>query len=419
MKSIQELLSDEYDERIRKIINKRDKNGNTPLHYAVSNWPQKVVKDMLKLGADLSIANKAQRIPLEMLPKNTINEFLDDHCMSSDGFDALDDDEYYYGSNDDEKGNEDDDRFYKELLDDYDPKFMTNIVQSPITFKYDLLSPTPYIKRDLSSNESKPDINYSTPSEMSVLNALCNSKEHRELVTHPVITSFVLLKWKLVNKCYNRNMRMNVLLVYCLTWYIYYRFGGLEWNSKCEMQSASLASNNLNFTAYCQLHMEEYLNLTKNEKYGELENMHFKERWRYYIDGIYAEEGICLYTDFFYIFFAIISVALIILMVKDTIRDFFPKASRKKGNQVQKIRCMSYIVPVGIDSINIILLILTLIFSVRSLWMVISVIFLIRILSEVSQLITWPATYFKKPSNWADIGILSLISVVLYVIMNF
>ena len=258
MKSIQELLTDEYDERIRKIINKRDKNGNTPLHYAVSNWPQKVVKDMLKLGADLSIDNKAQRIPLEMLPKNTINEFLDDYCMSSDGFDALDDDEYYYGSNDDEKGNEDDDRFYKELLDDYDPKFMTNIVQSPITFKYDLLSPMPYTKRDL-------EINDSTPFEMSVLNAICKSKEHRELVTHPVITSFVWLKWKLVNKCYNRNMRMDILLVYCLTWYIYYRFGGLEWNNKCEMESTYLASNNINFTTFCQVHKEDYLNLTKKK----------------------------------------------------------------------------------------------------------------------------------------------------------
>ena len=34
MKSIKELLADEYDERIRKIINKRDKDGNTPLHIA-------------------------------------------------------------------------------------------------------------------------------------------------------------------------------------------------------------------------------------------------------------------------------------------------------------------------------------------------------------------------------------------------
>ena len=418
MKSIKELLADEYDERIRKIINKRDKDGNTPLHYAVSNWPQKVVKDMLKLGADLSIANKAQRIPLEMLPKNTINEFLDDHCMASDGFDALDDDEYYYGSNEEikkEKGNEDDDRFYKELLDDYDPKFMTNIVQSPITFKYDLLSPTPYSKRDPPSTGGKEETNFSTPSEMSVLNAICNSKEHRYLVTHPVIVSFIWLKWKLVSKCYNRNMRMNVLLTYCLSWYIFYRFGGLEWNNKCEMASSALFSNDLNFTTFCKLHEEEYLNLTNTEKYGELENMSLAERWKYYVYEIYADEGICLYKNVFYIVFVIISLILIVLMVKDTIRDFFPRNAWKNGNIAQNFQCMSCIIPFGIDTINLVLLISTLMFSVSSLWVLISVIFLIRILSEVSQLITAPTTYFKKPSNWADIGILALIFAVLYV----
>ena len=419
MKSIKELLSDEYDERIRKIINKRDRDGNTPLHYAVSNWPQKVVKDMLKLGADLSISNKAQRIPLEMLPKNTIKEFLDDLCMTSDGFDALDDDEYYYGSNDEEKENEDDDRFYKELLDDYDPKFMTNIVQSPITFKYDVLSPTPYKKKEILSNEGLSDTYYSTPSEMSVLNAICNSKEHRELVTHPVITSFIWLKWKLVSKCYNRSMRMNVLLTFCLTWYIYYQFGGLEWNNKCEMQSSKILSNNdMNFTMFCKLHNEEYLNLTNGtnkEKYGELENMSLKERWSYYVNKMYEEEGSCLYLDFFYILFSIISAILILLMVQDTIRDFFPTSIRQHGSRPKNVKCMSCIIPFGIDTINVILLISTLIFSVRTLWLVISVIFLIKILSELSQLITSPATYFQKPSNWADIGILSLIFVVLYV----
>ena len=100
MKSITILLSDEYDERIRKIINKRDAHGNTPLHYAVNNWPQNIVKDMLKLGADLSIANKSNQIPLKLVPADTLKIFLDEHCMFADGFDALDDDAYYYGTDD-------------------------------------------------------------------------------------------------------------------------------------------------------------------------------------------------------------------------------------------------------------------------------------------------------------------------------
>ena len=79
MKSIQILLADEFDERIRKIINKRDMHGNTPLHYSVNNWPQNIIKDMMKLGADLSIENKGNQIPLKRLPKATISNFLDEH----------------------------------------------------------------------------------------------------------------------------------------------------------------------------------------------------------------------------------------------------------------------------------------------------------------------------------------------------
>ena len=37
-------FTDGYVEQVRKVINIRDKNyGNTPLHYAVQNWPQEVI----------------------------------------------------------------------------------------------------------------------------------------------------------------------------------------------------------------------------------------------------------------------------------------------------------------------------------------------------------------------------------------
>lgn len=415
MKSIKELLSNDYDERIKKILNRRNKSGNTPLHFAVSNWPQKIVKDMLKLGADLSIENKEKQTPLAMIPKSTIGELLDGHCMESDEFGASDEDECHYDLNDDEKGNAEDERLYKELLDDYDPKFMTNIVQLPITFKYDLLTPAPHEKRLVLSDENYSETNQPAKSEMSVLNAISKSKEHCELVTHPVVKLFIWLKWKMICKFYNRNLRMNVLLTYCLTWYIYHSFGGFEWNNKCKMKSAGVISNSINFTEYCSLYMDEYVNLTKSKKYAELENMSLIERWKYYVEQVHIDEGVCLYVNLFYFLFIIISLSLMLFMVKDTIRDIFPSGTTKNANLSHRFRCISCVLPYGIDTINIFLIIIIIIFSVRILWLVISVIFLIKMFIHIGYLITLSTSYYKKPSNWADFGILLLISVVIYV----
>ena len=415
MKSITILLSDEYDERIRKIINKRDVHGNTPLHYAVNNWPQNIVKDMLKLGADLSIANKSDQIPLKLVPKDTLKMFLDEHCMFADGFDALDDDDYYYGTDgqkDDKKEDIEEDRFYKELLDDYDPRFMTNIGQSPIAFRYDLFSPTPYSNRSLLA-KGKLTTEYTTPSEISVLSSICKSAKHRQLVTHPVIKSFVWLKWKLVSKCYNRNLRMNVLLVYFLTWYIFRQFGGLEYNSKCVGSDSFI--NPVNFTEFCDTSREQYKNLIGNHSYGELENWSIAKRWDHYLKNFGTKKGNCMYTDFFYIIYLIIFFILGSWILKDTIRDFLPNKKKNVSYFKEKFRCISSVLPFGMDMVNGFLMVLVVSLSERVLWVAISVIFLITLLTETTQLILSPRSHFGKFTNWMDLGRAILIAIILYV----
>ena len=53
------------------------------------------------------------------------------------------------------------------------------------------------------------------------------SKEHRHLLKHPVITSFLWLKWARIRPFFNRNLRFYCLFVYLLTWYIFENFGGI------------------------------------------------------------------------------------------------------------------------------------------------------------------------------------------------
>lgn len=62
--------------------------------------------------------------------------------------------------------------------------------------------------------------------ETEALWHMAQSKEHRYLLKHPVITSFLWLKWSRIRRYFNRNLRFYLLFVYILTWYIFQHFGG-------------------------------------------------------------------------------------------------------------------------------------------------------------------------------------------------
>ena len=51
-------------------------------------------------------------------------------------------------------------------------------------------------------------------------------------VTHPVVTSFLWLKWQRIRRFFNLNLRFYTLFVACLTWYIFARFAGHNWNGR-------------------------------------------------------------------------------------------------------------------------------------------------------------------------------------------
>jgi hypothetical protein len=50
-------------------------------------------------------------------------------------------------------------------------------------------------------------------------------QEHRHLLKHPVITSFLWFKWQRIRRYFNRNLRFYVLFVYLLTWFIFNDYG--------------------------------------------------------------------------------------------------------------------------------------------------------------------------------------------------
>jgi hypothetical protein len=51
-------------------------------------------------------------------------------------------------------------------------------------------------------------------------------QEHRYLLKHPVISSFLWFKWQLMRRYFNRNLRFYILFTFLLTWFIFGSWGG-------------------------------------------------------------------------------------------------------------------------------------------------------------------------------------------------
>ena len=403
MKCIQLLLQDEDDDRIRNIVNQPDRFGKTPLHYAVDRWPHYIVQDLLKFGADLNSVDNDGYIPLTRISPDTLMTFLDENCMRSDRYDALDDDEFY-GNIDDEASDGDTD-LYQQLLDDYEPKLMTNIEQSPIEFDYCAITPSGYCKGGSDSQDVSEENQIVTP-EMRVLTAISKSKKHKQIVTHPVIKSFVWIKWNMVSRYYHRDLRMNILLTYFLMWYILNQFGGLEFNNMCERMKN--VTSLVNQTDICR-----FFSTKLDETYANTSRMTPLEAISYHMDELRSHSGYCTYLDMNWLIFVPMSFGLMYFMLKDTKHLFFSK--NNFANAVYKKTCTTVILPLGMDIINLSLILLVLVLSDSMLHVAITIIALFLLCKEFSQFIVRPLKYLKMVSNWNVILLIALITVVVYV----
>merc|ERR550532_622294 len=112
------------------------------------------------------------------------------------------------------------------------------IVNFYITFKYDFLAPSPdslpekYRQQDeaeegqlLVKEVEESDGGGHPLPETEPLWHMAQSKQHRHLLKHPVITSFLWYKWQRIRRYFNRNLRFYILFVFCFTWYIFRHFG--------------------------------------------------------------------------------------------------------------------------------------------------------------------------------------------------
>ena len=197
------LGCEDIEDDIRRIVNKRDANNNTALHYATQMWPQEMIRKLLEIGANIGMKNQWDEIPISKIDPGTMEDFLDEFCITS--------------------------------------KHDVNHENFEITFNYSFLAPP---KEDLpAESQAELRIEDEDDAENQKLNSkdgnqkfalpetqslwhMGQSKEHRHLLKHPVITSFLYLKWGRIRRYFNRNVRFYLLFVFILTWYIFENFGG-------------------------------------------------------------------------------------------------------------------------------------------------------------------------------------------------
>ena len=115
-----------------------------------------------------------------------------------------------------------------------EPKGIITDDEFQLTFNYNFLAPPlldTEILEEFESNKfdiERKDTKKARP-ETEALWYMSESKQHKSLLKHPLISSFLWMKWQRIRKLFNRNLRLYLLFVMTLTWYIFERFGGVSW----------------------------------------------------------------------------------------------------------------------------------------------------------------------------------------------
>ena len=188
------LLDDndpDFKNNIAAAINGQDNLGNTPLHLAAQLGNHDAVRKLLRCEANLGVKNARELTPIVHIAPDIMEEFLDD-CLVSDGSSTARD--------------------------------------FQITFDYSFLGP-PRMRQYSINKEHEPfldsrdddtddHVNTKQLPETEPLWYMAQIKEHRHLLSHPTITSFLWMKWRKIRPYFYMNVVFYLLFFSLLTAYI-------------------------------------------------------------------------------------------------------------------------------------------------------------------------------------------------------
>lgn len=181
--------------KIKTDINFLDYKENTALHYAARSGDQDIVMALLKNGACIGIRNKFNEPPLADMSAKTLETYLDD-CLTTNN----------------ERPND----------DNYE-----------LQFDYSFLAPPGNIHNHETKIPLMDDSDVTISSndrflapETDALLYMTQCSELKPLLKHPVITSFLYLKWQRISCLFYANISFYAVFCLSLILYILLGYGG-------------------------------------------------------------------------------------------------------------------------------------------------------------------------------------------------
>ena len=185
------LLSSAKNNKLN--VNVTDAKGNTPLHCVTNTEYLDCVVDLMRCGANIKHKNIFDKSPL---PPNSVEKFLDKSLQTN--------------------GTPPDNEDYKII---FDYSFL-------VAHKEKGTQPNPpqegeqLLTHDHESGVRNVQFPEKLKPEMDFLYYMSKSKEHRKLMQHPIITSFLDMKWQRVKLYFYFNIFMYLLFAILLNAYI-------------------------------------------------------------------------------------------------------------------------------------------------------------------------------------------------------
>ncbi|XP_053600350.1 transient receptor potential cation channel protein painless-like [Plodia interpunctella] len=180
--------------KINIDVNHQDIKNNTALHYAARNGDSDTVLDLLRKGACIGLRNQFNEPPLADINAKTLEMYLDE-CITSN----------------DERPSDDDYEIHMKY---------SFLVYPNNSFENELN--TPLIK---TSNNNVKAYDAVFAPETDALLYMTRCEELKPLLKHPVITSFLYLKWQRISCLFYGNITFYSLFWLSLILYIILGYG--------------------------------------------------------------------------------------------------------------------------------------------------------------------------------------------------
>ncbi|KAL1459407.1 hypothetical protein WDU94_011391 [Cyamophila willieti] len=194
------------DKRIN--VNHKDSKGSTVLHYGARIGEPELILMLLRAGIYIGTRNAFNQPPLQDMPRDVLQKYLDE-CLQTDKENRRKDDPKY------------------QLVFNYD-----FLVPPEIETKDDRDSPQESTKRTegevnielepARGQTAKTGTKLVTVSETAPLLYMSQNEDLRPLLCHPVFTSFVYLKWLSLRKFFFMNLVFFLTYWMLLSFYILY-----------------------------------------------------------------------------------------------------------------------------------------------------------------------------------------------------